>query len=111
MSPTKDDKTKQEEPKGTLPPGDPEASYVEPDLSFQDGAGALPDNEQEWHDGRDEARAAAAEAAAENEDAVVKQRAEDAEKERAAREATQEAQTPSKATTTKASSSTSGSSS
>jgi hypothetical protein len=96
-----------EEPKGTLSPGDPEASYVSPDLSTQDGTGTLPDAEKDWHDTRDGDHDAEVEAAADNEDAVVKRRAEEAEKaEKAQADATA---TP---TTTKATSSTpSGSSS
>lgn len=61
-----------EEPKLTLPVGHPEAGYVAPDLSYQEAAGTLPPEEQEWNEERDEAQQADAEAVAEHEDAVAK---------------------------------------
>lgn len=73
MAPTK------EEPKQTLPVGHPQAGYTTADLSFQDGVGALPPEEQEWHDNRDDAQADEAEAVAENEDKVAKAEAKAAE--------------------------------
>jgi len=76
--------TKADAPKETLSPGDPEASYTSPDLSAQDGTGTLPDEEQEWHEGRDDAQKEGAEAAADADDAIVKQRRANAEKGQAA---------------------------
>lgn len=37
-------------PKRTLPAGHPQAGYVGPDLSFTDGIGARPDEEQDAYD-------------------------------------------------------------
>lgn len=74
MAPTKD------APKQTLAVNDPEAGYLAPDLSFQDGTGTLPDEEKEWHEGRDEAREDEAERIAEAEDKVAKARQAEAEK-------------------------------
>jgi hypothetical protein len=64
--------TKTEEPKRTLPVGHPQAGYVEPDLSYHEGTGTLPDEEIEFHEARNEAREAEVQAVAENEDAVAK---------------------------------------
>lgn len=75
MSPTRTT----EEPKQTLPSGHPEAGYVRPDLSLQDGTGKLPESEQEWHDDRDEAREAEVEAVTANEDKTARAEAKTAE--------------------------------
>ena len=61
-----------EEPKLTLPPGHPNAGYVEPDLSLQDGTGTLPDDLQAWHDKRDETRQESVDAVAEAEDKTAR---------------------------------------
>lgn len=73
-----------EERKLTLPVGHPQAGYVSPDLSYREGAGTLPDEEQEAHDERDEAREAEVEAVAAHEDEVAKAEAAPAEEEAAA---------------------------
>ena len=55
--------------------GDADAHYIDPDLSFQEDTGELPDEEKEWHEARDKARdegVAAAESA--DEDAVKERR-------------------------------------
>ena len=67
MSPSKTT----EEPKLTLPSGHPQAGYVSPDLSYSDGAGTLPAEEQEVIDERQEERDADAEAVAANEHKVA----------------------------------------
>ena len=71
------DKVTQEEPKLTLPTGHPSAGYVGPDLSFSDGAGTLPEEEQKAVDERDEAQKKDAEAVAnaEHEAATKEQKA------------------------------------
>jgi hypothetical protein len=75
MAPTKEAK----EEKQSLPIGHPQAAYISPDLSLQDGVGTLPDEEQEAHDEQVEAQQAEAEAAAEHEDKVAKAEAQEAE--------------------------------
>lgn len=64
MSPSK---TKDDERKLTLPVGHPQAGYVEPDLSYHEGTGILPDEELAFHEARNEAREEELEAVAENE--------------------------------------------
>ena len=98
--PTKDTK---DAPKRTLPVGHPQAGYVSPDLSFQDGTGLLPEEEQEFHDGRDEQQQAEAEAVAEAEDTVATAEAEEAEKADKQRETATQKQTETKASAPKAS--------
>jgi len=66
MAPTKE----KEEKKLSLHINDPQAGYIQPDLSLQDDTGVLPDDLQEWNDARDEARAEAAETVANDEDKV-----------------------------------------
>lgn len=87
MSPT----SKTEEPKtkpdpGGLTPGDPEASYVSPDLSFHEGTGDIPDEERDWHEKRNEAQQEGVKAAEESEknarDERRKRDEEDAERRR-----------------------------
>lgn len=68
-----------DEPKLTLGQGDPEAGYVSPDLSLQDGVGTLPDEEQKAHDERDKAREDEVQAVAEHEHKVATERAKEAE--------------------------------
>ena len=76
-----------EEPKQTLPSGHPQAGYVSPDLSYREGVGTLPPEEQEAHDERDEERAAEVEAVEANEDKVAKEEAKAKETEVKATEA------------------------
>lgn len=64
MSPSK---TKDDERKLTLPVGHPQAGYVEPDLSYHEGTGILPDEELAFHEARNEAREEELETVAENE--------------------------------------------
>lgn len=60
-----------EEPKLTLPVGHPQAGYVEPDLSYHEGTGTLPDEEIEIHEERNAKREEEAQAVAENEHKVA----------------------------------------
>ena len=69
-----------EERKLTLPVGHPLAGYTEPDLSFTEGIGTLPDEVQEWNDRRDDAQKDAADAVAEAEDKVARDALKEAEK-------------------------------
>jgi hypothetical protein len=71
--------TKTDAPKQTLPNGHPEAGYKSPDLSFTDGAGTLPPEEQKIHDERNEAQADEAEEVAAHEDKVAKAEARERE--------------------------------
>lgn len=69
-----DTKTKaDEEPKATLPPGHPQAGYVDPDLSTHEGTGTIPDEEKAWHEARNEARDEQKQAVEEGEDKAVKE--------------------------------------
>jgi hypothetical protein len=72
-----------------LSPGDPQASYVSPDLSFHEGTGKIPDEEIEWHEARNDARAEEVKAAVESEKKVAEERQKAAEAE--AKEAEAEA--------------------
>ena len=65
--------TTTEEAKLTLPVGHPQAGYVEPDLSYHEGTGTLPDEEIEIHEERNAAREEEAQAVAENEDKVARE--------------------------------------
>jgi hypothetical protein len=69
--------------------GDPQASYVSPDLSFHDGTGIIPDSEKEWHEERNKAHDEEVKAAVESEQKVVEEREKAAEAE--AKEAEAEA--------------------
>lgn len=69
------------EEKLTLPTGHPSAGYVEPDLSYHEGTGTIPDEEKDWHDDRNEARQADVDAVAKAEDEAA--RKEIAEREKA----------------------------
>lgn len=89
--------TSKEAPKRTLPAGHPQAGYVSPDLSFQDSTGVLPDEEQEFHDERDEAREEEAKAVAEAEDKAATAEAEESAKAEARQEAATKKQAESKA--------------
>jgi len=80
-----------DEPKQSLPSGHPQAGYVSPDLSYVEGVGTLPDEEQEEHDKRNEEREAEVEAVEANEDKVAKDEAKAKEAEVAATQATTKA--------------------
>lgn len=54
--------------------GEADASYVDPDLSFQEDTGTLPDEEKEWHETRDKAREDGAKAAEKADEDAVKAR-------------------------------------
>lgn len=73
MSPSK---TKDDEPRLTLPVGHPAAGYVEPDLSYHEGTGILPPDELEFHEARNEAREDEVERVAEGEHEAAKLEAE-----------------------------------
>lgn len=73
MSPSK---TKDDEPKLTLPVGHPQAGYVEPDLSYHEGTGILPDEEIDFHEARNAAREADVEAVAAGEHEAATKEAE-----------------------------------
>lgn len=77
-------KSKQEEPKQSLPVGHPKAGYISPDLSFHEGTGTISDVEREWHEARNEQQQDDADAIAEAEDKVAKE--EQAEQEKALEE-------------------------
>jgi hypothetical protein len=82
------EKTKEREhPKveGKLPVGHPHASYVPPDLSFEDGIGEKPSEVEEWDETRDSARDEGVEAAnkAEEEFAQLEAEARDESSEQA----------------------------
>ena len=75
-------KTKErKEPKATLPVGHPKAGYVDPDLSYHEGTGVIPDEEVEWHEARNEAREEQIDEVAEGEDKAAKEEQEEREKE------------------------------
>ena len=81
---TKEKDTKDERPegggKGSLPVNHPQAGYISPDLSFQDGTGILPEAEKAWHELRDTVQEEGATAVAESEAEVVEEEAAEAEK-------------------------------
>jgi len=60
-------------------PGEPDASYVDPDLSLKDSVGTLPEDEQAWSDARDAARDEGVEAAEAHDQEVAQARADAAE--------------------------------
>ncbi len=62
---------KQEEPKQTLPAGHPQAGYLSPDTSLEDGVGLRPEVEQKRVDEANEAREKEAEAIVEHEHKVA----------------------------------------
>lgn len=64
-------KTEETEELLTLPVGHPEAGYVGPDLSFTDGVGTLPPEEQEARDEAQAARDEEVEAVAQHEHEVA----------------------------------------
>ena len=71
-------------------PGEPDASYVDPDLSFKDSVGTLPEDEQAWSDARDAAREESVEAAEARDKEVLEARATEAEEATAKAESLQE---------------------
>jgi len=73
-----------DEPKLTLPSGHPQAGYVSPDLSFTDGVGLRPPEEQEVIDQLLEEAEADREAVIENEHRVATEEAKAREAESAA---------------------------
>lgn len=70
-----------EQPLLKLPAGHPQSGYVGPDLSFRDGAGTLPDEDQQAHEDALSDREDQVAQVAEAEDAAAKK--EQAEKEQA----------------------------
>jgi hypothetical protein len=67
-------KSKDDEPKLTLPAGHPQAGYLSPDVSFQDGFnGAVDDETSDAWDEMIAAREDEAQAIAENEDKVARE--------------------------------------
>lgn len=77
---SKSSKSKQEEPKAALPVGHPRAGYTEPDLSFHEGTGKIPDVEREWHEARNKQQQEDAERIADEEDKVAKEEQEEQQK-------------------------------
>jgi len=73
--------SKKEEPKQSLPPGHPQAGYVDPDLSYHEGTGSIPDAEAAWHEERNDAREKQVKAVEENEHKVATDEAKEREKE------------------------------
>lgn len=74
------DLTQDDEALGSLPVGHPRAGYVEPDLSFHDGTGQLPDIEKEWHQRRNERREEDVENVRDNEEKVALEEQEETQK-------------------------------
>jgi hypothetical protein len=70
---TKTTKEAPAEEKQSLPVNHPQAGYVSPDLSFREGVGALPEDEQAWHDERDAVQEEQAEKVADEEDKAAKE--------------------------------------
>ena len=61
-------------PTATPRVGEPDATYVDPDLSFQDNVGELPADEKAWNEARDAAREEGVEAADAAEAEATKER-------------------------------------
>jgi len=72
--------SKKEEPKQSLPPGHPQAGYVDPDLSYHEGTGTIPDAEAAWHEERNDAREQQVKAVEDNEHKVATDEAKEREK-------------------------------
>ena len=77
---------------GSLPVNHPQAGYISPDLSFQDGTGILPEAEKAWHELRDKVQEEGATAVAEHEAEVAEELAEATEEADKQAQAAREAQ-------------------
>jgi hypothetical protein len=73
----------QQEQKLGLPAGHPQAGYVSSDLSLEkgDGYGILPEEEKQWHEKRDKARAEKLDEVRDSEDKAAKEERKRAEEE------------------------------